>query len=116
MQGFSDEATKVILHYSWPGNVRELENHMERAVLLATGRLVSNLNLPAPKISIRSADEQQQVKTMDENERDHIIMVLNRCNWKIYGEGGAAELLNINGSTLSSRMKKLDIAKKSILR
>jgi len=54
-----------------------------------------------------------RLKTMDENERDHIIKVLDRCSWKIYGEGGAAEMLNINGSTLSSRMKKLGIEKKT---
>lgn len=116
IQGFSDEVARSILNYSWPGNVRELENYMERGVLLATGKLISNLNLPAAKIKLQTADGQDQLKTMDENERDHIIMVLNRCNWKIYGEGGAAEILHINGSTLSSRMKKLGIEKKTVLR
>ena len=40
-------------------------------------------------------------------------MVLERCDWKIYGEGGAAEILEINASTLSSRMKKLGISRKT---
>lgn len=79
-------------------------------------KLISNLNLPATKIKPQADDGQEQLKTMDENERDHIVMVLNRCNWKIYGEGGAAEILHINGSTLSSRMKKLGIEKKTSLR
>jgi len=113
IQGFTDEVTKSILAYSWPGNVRELENYMERGVLLATGKLIANLNLPTNKIKIR-AEDPEEVKTMDENERDHIIMVLERCSWKVFGEGGAAELLAINGSTLSSRMKKLGIEKKII--
>jgi len=116
IQGFSDEATRAILAYSWPGNVRELENYMERAVLLTTGKVVSNLNLPTVKVKTLLPYDQDQVKSMDENERDHIVMVLDRCNWKIYGEGGAAELLQINGSTLSSRMKKLGIIKKNILK
>jgi len=53
---------------------------------------------------------------MQECERDHIIRVLERCSWKIYGEDGAAEILQINGSTLSSRMKKLGIEKRVMLK
>ena len=45
-------------------------------------------------------------------EKAHIIHVLNQCNWRIHGENGAAELLDINPSTLRSRMKKLDISNK----
>ena len=53
----------------------------------------------------------QTTKTIEENERDHIIAILKKCNGKISGEGGAAELLNINVSTLNSRIKKLGIRK-----
>jgi len=55
---------------------------------------------------------EDRVKTMTENERDHILTALEKCHWKIYGKGGAAELLEINGSTLHSRMKKLGIEKR----
>jgi transcriptional regulator with GAF, ATPase, and Fis domain len=51
------------------------------------------------------------IKTMEENEREHIIAALNSRNWKIHGPGGAAELLAMNGSTLNSRIKKLGITK-----
>jgi transcriptional regulator with GAF, ATPase, and Fis domain len=51
-------------------------------------------------------------KTIIENERDHILTVLESCNWKISGKGGAAEILDINVNTLNSRMKKLGIEKK----
>jgi len=50
-------------------------------------------------------------KTIDENERDHIISVLKKCGGKISGSGGAAELLNINVSTLNSKIKKHGIRK-----
>ncbi len=36
------------------------------------------------------------------------------CHWQIYGKGGAAELLDMNGATLHSRMKKLGIKKKIV--
>lgn len=50
------------------------------------------------------------MKSITENEKDHIIAALKTANWKVYGPGGAAELLDINVSTLNSRMKKLGIA------
>ncbi len=39
LEGFSDEALRCLEGYSWPGNVRELENVVERAVVLARGRV-----------------------------------------------------------------------------
>ena len=115
INGFSDQVSKDLQNYSWPGNVRELENLMERGTLLSTGKLIATLNLPG-KPKQNDIKEQSRLKTMDENEREHIIQVLESCNWKIYGEGGAAEILQLNGSTLSSRMKKLGIEKRIVLK
>jgi transcriptional regulator with GAF, ATPase, and Fis domain len=39
--------------------------------------------------------------------------VLKKCNGKIWGTGGAAEVLNIPPSTLKSKMKKLGIRKEN---
>jgi two-component system response regulator HydG len=112
IMGFSDITSQAMLSYNWPGNIRELENFVERAVLLTSGKFVTEL-MPAIHSGKRNLLQgDQSLKTMDQNERDHIIKVLESCNWKIYGGGGAAEILNINASTLSSRMKKLGIEKK----
>lgn len=116
INGFSDQVAHDMLAYHWPGNVRELENLMERSVLLSTGKLITSLTLPANQLKNKQVNESEHLKTMDENERDHIIRVLEKCSWKIYGEGGAAEILHVNGSTLSSRMKKLGIEKKIVLK
>ncbi|MET3981817.1 transcriptional regulator with GAF, ATPase, and Fis domain [Mucilaginibacter sp. UYP25] len=113
--GFSDEVIQIMLRYSWLGNVRELENMMERSVLLSMGGLIISLMLPKDKGKPIIDDEETKVKTMEENERDHILCILEKCEWKVYGEGGAASLLNINVSTLNSRMKKLGIDKKHYL-
>jgi two-component system response regulator HydG len=111
--GFADEVVTAINQYSWPGNVRELENLMERSVLLAIGPVINSLVLPKDKKKFVIEIDEDRVKTMEEMERDHILAVLKKCDWKVYGEGGAAELLNINVSTLNSRMKKLGIKKNS---
>lgn len=113
ISGFSKEVIQALLHYSWPGNVRELQNIIERTVLLTEGTEIDQLPMQAearrPANSV--AAETKRIKTMEENERDHIIAVLEKCNWKISGKGGAAELLDINANTLFSRIKKLGIEK-----
>ena len=43
--------------------------------------------------------------------RDNTIAALRRSNWKIYGPGGAAEVLGIKPTTLTSRVKKMGLEK-----
>ena len=106
----SSEALKKLLLYDWPGNIRELENLIERAVLLAPGNIITDIVLPEQKNPIISSTGLKgTIKTIEENERDHIIAALRSCSGKISGEGGAAELLNIHVSTLNSKIKKLGI-------
>jgi two-component system, NtrC family, response regulator HydG len=105
--GMTDQVIASLCSYDWPGNVRELENIIERTVVMASGRMITSIVLPAKQD--RAASRAGRPKTMVENERDHILAVLERCSWKLYGPGGAAEMLEINGATLHSRMKKLGI-------
>jgi transcriptional regulator with GAF, ATPase, and Fis domain len=106
----STEATDMLMQYNWPGNIRELENTIQRNVVLAHGAVIETLEIPVSKRGAHSTPGSNNgFKTMIENERDHILAVLESCNWKISGKGGAAEILDINVNTLNSRMKKLGI-------
>jgi PAS domain S-box-containing protein len=94
--------------FSWPGNIRELENVIERAVINSSGprlRLADDLVGPAPKQIAPS------LKSMQETEKDHILRVLEQTNWRIDGAKGAALILDMNPSTLRSRIRKLGIQK-----
>ncbi len=48
-----------------------------------------------------------RLPSLEEVEREHIVAVLKEANWRIEGERGAAKLLNLQPSTLRSRMQKL---------
>jgi DNA-binding NtrC family response regulator len=113
LEGFSEAAGEALLHYHWPGNIRELQNVMERCVLLSPGNFIQSIPLPAsPGAGIPQRQLPGAVKTFSENERDHILSVLEKTQGKIFGPGGAAQLLALNGSTLQSKMKKLGIGKR----
>ncbi|MCD4671161.1 MAG: sigma 54-interacting transcriptional regulator [Anaerolineaceae bacterium] len=99
--------------YSWPGNVRELENVIERAVINTQGdtlRLEDSLDAHRPE-DVESPDF--PIKSLEEIEREHILLALRKTNWKIHGENGAAALLDINPSTLRGRMRKQEIRRPS---
>lgn len=108
----SAEAINKLMQYDWPGNIRELENAIQRNIVLAKGNVIDLPDMPLSKRSSSAAGNKNGFKTMMENERDHILAVLESCNWKISGKGGAAEILDINVNTLNSRMKKLGIERR----
>ena len=112
--GLSDRVLKMMSSYHWPGNIRELENLIERSVLLARGNIIEDISLPSKHNHEDSQLAQSaRAKTIFENERDHIISILKKCDGRIWGPGGAAEILNLPPTTLRSRMKKLGIQKES---
>jgi DNA-binding NtrC family response regulator len=113
--GVSDKILKHMMTYDWPGNIRELEHLIERSVLLAKGTIIEDVSIPAnQKKEVSAITQGFALKTIHENERDYIIEVLKKCNGRVWGIGGAAELLNIPPSTLKSKMKKLGIQKEQI--
>ncbi|MBV7532132.1 sigma-54 dependent transcriptional regulator [Chitinophaga sp. sic0106] len=110
--GFSARAMDHLVAYSWPGNVRELQHFVERTVLLARSAVLDAV----PGTSLQETAElpvqtEAPVKTFVEMEREYILSILKRCNNRVAGPGGAAELMNIPPSTLNSRMRKLGISK-----
>ena len=106
----SQNMVEEMMGYNWPGNVRELENVIERAVITNEGnKLILNEVLPK-KASINS--DENNLKTLEELERQYIIEVLEQTNWQVSGEKGAAKILGIKRTTLEARIKKLNIKKK----
>jgi formate hydrogenlyase transcriptional activator len=98
---------QLLLGHRWPGNIRELKNVIERAVIVSEGRV---LKLEWWRES-ESATESNCNQALEQIERVHINTILEQCRWKINGENGAAEILNMHPNTLRSKMKRLGIAR-----
>jgi formate hydrogenlyase transcriptional activator len=114
VKGMTPEVAKKLTGYEWPGNVRELEHLIERSVLLANNKVLKEVYLPTEQQDVPELLP-DQLATMEERTRQHIITTLKRCSGKIGGDGGAAEILDIPATTLHTKMKKLKIAKKDYL-
>ena len=104
--------------YEWPGNVRELQNAIERAVILSQGKpLQFALAKPTPpEVSTppNTAASVSALLTRDElkrQERDNIVRALKQTRGKVFGPDGAAQLLGMRPTTLSSRMRALQISR-----
>ena len=110
--GIAPKCLQELMGYKWPGNVRELENLLERALLMTTGPVITHVPLPdRENLSFLMRKIDPKAKSIDDNERDHIVAVLKKCYGKVSGPGGAAESLGIPASTLNSKMRKLGIKK-----
>lgn len=118
IRDISPKASERLLHYPWPGNIRELQNVIERAAILARGSLLEIDNA----LDLRLDDDQENATALNASstsalvsfeamERAYLLQVLERTSWVIEGDQGAATILDLNPSTLRSRMQKLGIRK-----
>jgi DNA-binding NtrC family response regulator len=89
--------------YAWPGNARELRNVVEHAMIMSSGKTLE-IHPPRPATSDASAN-----LSLEDAERRHISGILEKCGWRLTGQGGAAEILGLKRTTLQSKMKKLGI-------
>jgi transcriptional regulator with GAF, ATPase, and Fis domain len=109
----SEGNVKDLRGYSWPGNIRELQHVIERAVILSRGGpLHFDLRerpIPGKTQSPAAPRPPFTRKQLVELERQSIQDALQKSSGKIYGPGGAAELLGMRPTTLSSKIAALGI-------
>jgi Response regulator containing CheY-like receiver, AAA-type ATPase, and DNA-binding domains len=103
--GISKKAMAWLRRYDWPGNVRELENCIERAVIIAQGRMIDMDDLPA---AVRGAETNKTIEievgtSIDEVEKRMILQTL------AYTRGDrsrAAQILGIGRKTLYRKLQQ----------
>lgn len=111
IQGISNMNINRLLKHTWPGNVRELKHIIEHAVILSESRSLMLPSLSTPK---QKTDTLSEPVTMKDMERSHIISTLDKCDWKVSGSGGAADILDLKPQTLYSKMRRLNISRNRV--
>jgi Nif-specific regulatory protein len=114
--GITNEALNRFMEYYWPGNVRELENIIERIVILTNNDRITVQDLPE-KIQTLSGDEHAPPfeipeegisldNALNEFEKKLILQALNKTGWI---KNKAAQLLNLNRTTLIEKIKRQNL-------
>jgi DNA-binding NtrC family response regulator len=105
----SPAVAERILVYDWPGNVRELENCIERAIALSRFEELTLEDLPErirtyrPDHFVMTADDVEEIISLDELERRYIARALKLLNGN---KARAAQLLGVDRRTLYRRLGK----------
>ncbi|MBX3203349.1 MAG: sigma-54-dependent Fis family transcriptional regulator [Labilithrix sp.] len=105
----SPASAEKLISYSWPGNVRELENCIDGAVALARGAHIEIDDLPEkvktfrPERFVVSANQPEEIVTIDELERRYILRVLSLVGGN---KSRAAQVLGFDRRTLYRKLER----------
>jgi len=114
IDGISDEAMEILVHYEYPGNIRELENLVERAVALCNGPAILPKHLP-PELEkvcfqVYRVPGGNRLPTLEENESEYVRWVLKQVSGN---KTKAAEILGIDRVSLWRKLKRWGLAEDS---
>jgi len=99
----SEGALCALEQYAWPGNVRELKNVMERVVVLAKARIVTENYFPVEVFSMRSeGTDLEVILPLKELELRTVKAVLERCGGN---KSQAALQLGVSRKALYKRIR-----------
>ncbi len=112
IQGLTEQALRSLTDYHWPGNIRELQNVIERAMVLASGRMIEQQHLPAMGPAGASDADVPPAISLDEAQRkfkrQYLARALASNNWN---QRKTAAALQIQPTYLSRLIKELGISK-----
>lgn len=100
---------ELFLQYNWPGNVRELENILERAVILAEGKVIVPEHIQLYiKSAIPGEQEPDDIIPLPELEERMIKKALDKFGTSLSGKKKAARKLKISLATLYNKLNKYE--------
>lgn len=102
----SDEVMKILQSYHWPGNIRQLKNVIERAIVLAKGRMITIKELPEEFLSHQEQNETISKKTLKDLEAQAIRESLRECKGN---KSKAAKALGISRKAFYKRLREFQL-------
>ncbi|HNC14246.1 MAG TPA: sigma-54 dependent transcriptional regulator, partial [Cyclobacteriaceae bacterium] len=107
VESVSREVMRKIRAYHWPGNVRELENILERSILFASGKEMTELDLELPA-KTKSVVEWKSVKehTLAKIEQSFLETALKQHHGNIKR---VSENMGITSRAVYAKLKKYEI-------
>ena len=109
VDGVEPRALERLCAYQWPGNVRELENTIERAVVLASGRVLdaASVSMVEPPVAVAGGLPSARLhENVEWAERESVRRALQQANGV---KKDAAESLGISQRAMSYYLSKYRI-------
>lgn len=111
----SKTVMRALVDYCWPGNIRELQNLLERALALATGKVIEAVDLPSTvdepqPCGIKNGIEAPLSDWLQEQEKAYLAQKLALFQGSI---AATAKSCGIGVRTLSRKMRLYELDKKS---
>jgi DNA-binding NtrC family response regulator len=109
-KSFTPAALTKLVSLPWIGNVRELENVIERTVILATGDLIDEQDIPVEQAGDSDSDQLvdevgDEMPSLRDVEKRYILSVLRKHNGK---KDVAAKVLGMSRRTLYRKLTNQD--------
>lgn len=116
INGLTEDAKKLMVHYTWPGNVRELKNVIERAMILTDQTYITPKQLPfelQQKEGYPSKEmdlnpfEITEIMPLESLEKVYLSNVLKKMGGN---KSKASKILGISRATLRAKVKKYHLS------
>jgi two-component system, NtrC family, response regulator AtoC len=110
----SKPVMRLLVDYPWPGNIRELQNVLERAIVLNTGRLIEDVDLPSMTYDKNPSKSDAAFSVpldqwLQEKEKQYLAQKLDDFGGNV---GLTAKSCGIGIRTLSRKMRQYGLEKK----
>jgi two-component system response regulator AtoC len=116
INGLTEDAKKLMVHYTWPGNVRELKNVIERAMILTDQTYITPKQLPfelqqkegypSKEIDLNPL-EITEIMPLETLEKVYLSNVLKKMGGN---KSKASKILGISRATLRAKVKKYHLS------